>query len=49
MKATDEINARHGHDTIRLGVVKPDGRWKAKFLRRSPRYTTSLKEVLSVA
>jgi len=48
MKAVDEINARHGHDTVRLGVAKTDGRWKTKFLRRSPRYTTKLKEVLSI-
>jgi DNA polymerase V len=48
MKAVDEINARHGHDTVRLGAAQPDGRWKTKFMRRSPRYTTRLKEVLSV-
>jgi DNA polymerase V len=48
MKAVDEINARYGHDTVRLGVAKPNGRWKTKFLRRSPRYTTRLKEVLSI-
>jgi DNA polymerase V len=48
MKAVDEINARHGHDTVRLGVARPDAPWKTKFLRRSPRYTTQLKEVLSI-
>jgi len=45
-KAMDEINARHGRDTIRFGVARSDGCWKTKFLRRSPHYTTSLKEVL---
>jgi DNA polymerase V len=49
MKAVDAVNRRHGHDTIRFGVAKPDGLWKTKFLRRSPRYTTSLRDVLRVA
>lgn len=48
MAAVDEINARHGRDTVRLGVAKPDGRWKTKFLKRSSRYTTRLSEVLHV-
>ena len=25
MKAVDEINRRHGHDTVRLGVAQPEG------------------------
>jgi DNA polymerase V len=49
MKAVDEINARHGHNTIRFGTVPPQGRWETKFLRRSRRYTTCLNEVLRVA
>lgn len=49
MKAVDEINARHGRDTIRLGAVRQGGRWETKFLRRSRRYTTCLSEVLRVA
>ena len=48
MKAVDEINARHGRDTVRLGVADPNGRWKTKALRRSRRYTTRLSEVLRV-
>lgn len=48
MKAVDEINAWHGHDTVRLGLARPDAPWKTKFLRRSLRYTTRLKEVLSI-
>ncbi|HEX8650033.1 MAG TPA: Y-family DNA polymerase [Pyrinomonadaceae bacterium] len=47
-KVMDAINARYGRDTIRFGVTQSDGRWKTKFLKRSPRYTTCLKEVLSV-
>lgn len=49
MKAVDEINARHGRNTIRLGAVPAGGRWETKFPRRSRRYTTCLKEVLLVA
>jgi DNA polymerase V len=48
MEAIDRINARHGRDTIRFGVVQSDARWKTKFLKRSSRYTTCLKEVLHV-
>jgi DNA polymerase V len=49
MKAVDEINARHGRDTVRFGAARPGGRWETKFLRRSRRYTTCLNEVLRVA
>ena len=48
MMAVDQINRRHGRDTIRLGVAKL-GRWQTKALRRSRRYTTCLNEVLRVA
>jgi DNA polymerase V len=48
MKAVDEINTRHGHDTVRLGAARPCRPWETKFLRRSPRYTTCIKEVLSI-
>jgi DNA polymerase V len=47
-KAMDKINQRYGRDTVMFGVARPDGRWKTRFLRRSKRYTTSLKEVLSI-
>lgn len=49
LKAVDEINAWHGHDTVHLGVTQLNGRWKTKFLRRSPCYTTRLNEVLRIA
>lgn len=48
MKAVDEINARHGHNTVRAGVVRPGGRWQTKFMHRSANYTTCLREVLRV-
>lgn len=49
MKAVDEINVRHGRDTIRFGAALPGGRWETKFLRRSLCHTTRLDEVLRVA
>jgi DNA polymerase V len=49
MKAVDEINARHGRETIRFGAAPAKGRWETKFLRRSRRYTTRLDEILKVA
>lgn len=48
MKAMDEINRRHGHETVRFGVAQPKGRWQTKSLRRSQNYTTNLKEILCV-
>jgi DNA polymerase V len=48
MRAVDEINRRHGRDTVRLGAARPDGRWRTKFLRRSPNYTTRIHEVLCI-
>ena len=47
-KAVDEINRRHGRDTVRFGTAQPTGRWQTKFLKRSKCYTTSLKDVLCV-
>lgn len=49
MKAVDEINARHGRDTIRFAAAPAKGRWETKFLQRSQRYTTRLDEILKVA
>lgn len=50
MEAVDALNRRHGRGTVRHGLPRsPDGRWPAKFLMRSPRYTTRLKEVLRVS
>jgi hypothetical protein len=49
MKAVDEINARFGRGVVRFGAERPGGRWETKFLRKSPRYTTCLGEVLRVA
>ena len=48
MRAVDEINARHGRDTIRFGIAPSDSSWKTRFSKRSRLYTTCLKEVLRV-
>ena len=49
MRAVDELNRRHGRDTVRLGVGRAGARWPTKFLRRSPCYTTRLKDIVRVA
>jgi DNA polymerase V len=46
LKAMDEINRKHGRDTVRFGAAQPNGRWQTKFLKRSQCYTTCLKDVL---
>jgi hypothetical protein len=33
MKAVDEINAKHGRNTVRFGAAPAKGRWETKFLR----------------
>lgn len=47
-RAIDEINRRHGRDTIRFGVARADGSWKTRGMKRSARYTTCLKEVMHI-
>jgi DNA polymerase V len=48
MVAVDQINRKYGRDTVRFAIASPDGRWKTKFQKRSPRYTTCLQEVLNI-
>ncbi len=48
MKAMDQINSKFGKDTVRFGGVKTSGRWKMKQTRKSPNYTTSWNEMLTV-
>ena len=48
MSSMDQVNKRCGRDTVRFAIAQPDARWKTKFLQRSPRYTTCLKEVLAI-
>lgn len=44
----DLLNKKYGRDTVRLAGANPRGRWRTKAARRSPRYTTKLKEVIRV-
>jgi DNA polymerase V len=48
LRAVDEINRRHGRDTVRFGMSQAKGRWQTKSLRRSQNYTTKLNEVLCI-
>ena len=48
MRTIDQINARYGRDTVKFGVAPSDASWKTRFSKRSPRYTTCLKEALTV-
>lgn len=50
-KAVDLINSRYGRDAVRYGVAPQcdAARWRTRFSRRSPRYTTCLDEILRVA
>jgi len=48
MVAVDQINRRWGRDTVRFATANPQGNWRTKIERRSPRYTTRLQEVLVV-
>lgn len=44
----DQINRKWGRDTLRLATANPEGQWRTKVGRCSPRYTTQLDEVLTI-
>ncbi len=46
MRAVDRLNDRMGEGTVQYGAVGLSPRWKAKFARRSPAYTTRWEEVV---
>jgi DNA polymerase V len=48
MPVMDQLNAKYGRGTVRLGVARPGGRWKTKAERTSPRYTTRLDEIVTL-
>jgi DNA polymerase V len=48
MRAIDEINRKFGRDTVRFAVAKPDGVWRGRAERLSPRYTTRFGEIMLV-
>ena len=52
MHAIDAINTRMGAETIRYaasGLRREQRRWQTRFDKRSPRYTTAWKELLTLA
>ena len=48
MKAIDVINANIGQQKIKLASQDRDRIWKMKQERLSPRYSTKLKEIITV-
>ncbi len=47
-RAVDEINRKYGRHTVRLGAVETEGRWQTRAGKRSPRYTTDWRELLTI-
>ncbi len=47
-KAIDDINRTNGHNTVRMAMQGSDTSWHMKSQYRSLRYTTNLREVISV-
>ena len=45
MPVVDMLNRKYGRDTVRLAAANPEGGWRMKAGRRSPRYTTRLSDV----
>ncbi len=48
MKAIDKINAQFGQQKIRLGSQDPKRIWKMKQEKLSPRYTTDLRDIITI-
>ena len=48
MKAIDTINAKFGQQKIRLASQDPKRVWKMKQEKLSPRYTTDLKDIITI-
>jgi DNA polymerase V len=45
MRVVDQLNALKGDGTIRMATVGLNQRWLTRFEKRSPHYTTNLKDV----
>jgi len=45
MRAVDSVNARDGADTVRFAATGLAQRWRTKFTKRSPGYTTNWHEL----
>lgn len=48
MKVVDRLNKAYGRHHVKFGAQVLDRKWKIKQEKRSPRYTTHLREVISV-
>lgn len=48
MKAIDKINAQFGQQKIRLASQDPKKIWKMKQQKLSPRYTTDLRDIITI-
>jgi DNA polymerase V len=49
METVDRINNRFGRETIKYGIAGLSQRWKTRFEKRSPRYTTQWNELLTIS
>jgi len=48
MSVIDRLNRKFGRDCVRYGVFPEQGKWKTRFNKRSPRYTTKWDEILVI-
>jgi len=48
MHTIDRLNAKYGHDLLKLGGQDPERTWKMKQAKLSPAYTTRLTDVITV-
>jgi len=48
MGVVDGLNAKFGRDVVRCGLFEREGKWRTRFGKRSPRYTTHWEEILQV-
>lgn len=49
MNAIDRINSRIGRDIVKMAGQDPGRTWKMRQEKLSPRYTTSLKELITIS
>lgn len=48
MATLDELNDKFGRDAIKCGMFSLHGKWRTRFSKRSPRYTTKWNELMTV-
>ena len=44
----DGLNAKFGPDVVRCGLFERERKWRTRFEKRPPRYTTRWDEILRV-